>query len=129
MAPSSLRLSPSALHYAWRKNVLAASSRRTVLSSIRFQSTDVSQGGKNTLPWSEYLSIRRGKRKWEMVSSMIWTYARGDVTSILFLFQALTIPCVLAGLAGGAAYFGSMELDATKPVMVRGFLFIQVLHR
>jgi hypothetical protein len=64
-----------------------------------------------------------------MVSSMIWTYARGDVTSILFLFQALTIPCVLAGLAGGAAYFGSMELDATKPVMVRGFLFIQVLHR
>jgi hypothetical protein len=32
--------------------------------------------------------------------------------------QALTIPCVLAGLAGGAAYFGSMELDATKPIMV-----------
>jgi import inner membrane translocase subunit TIM23 len=26
---------------------------------------------------------------------------------------------VLAGLAGGAAYFGSMELDATKPIMVR----------
>lgn len=68
MAPPSLRLSPSALHYAWQKNVLAASSRRTVISSIRFQSTDVSQGAKNTLPWSEYLSIRRGKRKWEMVS-------------------------------------------------------------
>jgi len=31
--------------------------------------------------------------------------------------MALTIPCVLAGLAGGAAYFGSMELDATKPIM------------
>ena len=28
------------------------------------------------------------------------------------------MPCVLAGLAGGAAYFGSMELDATKPIMV-----------
>ena len=32
--------------------------------------------------------------------------------------QAVTGPCVLAGLAGGAAYFGSMELDATKPIMV-----------
>jgi len=97
MASSSLQLSPPALHYVWRRNVLAASSRRTVLSSIRFRSTEgVSQGAKNTLPWSEYLAIRRGKRKWEM---------------------ALTIPCVLAGLAGGAAYFGSMELDATKPIM------------
>jgi hypothetical protein len=68
MASSSLRPSPSALHYVWRRNVLVTSSRRTVLSSIRFQSTDVSQGAKNTLPWSEYLAIRRGKRKWEMVS-------------------------------------------------------------
>jgi len=93
---SSLRLSPSPLHYVSRRNILTASARRTVLPSIRFQSTDVSQGAKNTLPWSEYLTIRRGKRKWEM---------------------ALTIPCVLAGLAGGAVYFGSMELDATKPIM------------
>ena len=124
MAPSSLRLSPSPLHYVWRRNILAASSRRTVLSSIRFQSTDVSQGANNTLPWSEYLAIRRGKRKWEMVSLIIRSYARDNVTKILFLFQALTIPCVLAGLAGGAAYFGSMELDATKPIMVREFLFI-----
>jgi hypothetical protein len=123
MASSSLRLSPSASHYVWRRNILAPSSRRTILSSIRFQSTNVSQGAENTLPWSEYLAIRRGKRKWEMVSSIIRSYAR-DVTRILFLFQALTIPCVLAGLAGGAAYFGSMELDATKPIMVREFLFI-----
>src|SRR6267154_5876676 len=36
MASSSLRLSPSELHYVWRRNILAASSRRTVLSSIRF---------------------------------------------------------------------------------------------
>ena len=113
----------------WRRNILAASSRRTVLSSIRFQSVDVSQGAKNTLPWSEYLAIRRGKRKWEMVSLLIWSNARDNVTRILFLFQALTIPCVLAGLAGGAAYFGSMELDATKPIMVRGLLFIHVLRR
>jgi import inner membrane translocase subunit TIM23 len=124
MASSSLRLSPPASCYVWRRNVLAASSRRTVLSSIRLQSTDVSQGAKNTLPWSEYLAIRRGKRKWEMVSLIIWSHARDDVIRILFLLQALTIPCVLAGLAGGAAYFGSMELDASKPIMVREFLFI-----
>jgi import inner membrane translocase subunit TIM23 len=123
MASSSLPLSPSPLRYAWRRNIIATSSRRTVLSSIRFQSTDVSQGAKNTLPWSEYLSIRRGKRKWEMVSLIFRIYSRDNMTMISFLFQALTIPCVLAGLAGGAAYFGSMELDATKPIMVREFLF------
>jgi mitochondrial import inner membrane translocase subunit TIM23 len=124
MTSSSLRLSPSPLHYVSRRNILTASARRTVLPSIRFQSTDVSQGAKNTLPWSEYLTIRRGKRKWEMVGLIIWGYGRDDVIRILFLFQALTIPCVLAGLAGGAAYFGSMELDATKPIMVRELLFI-----
>jgi hypothetical protein len=59
-----------------------------------------------------------------MVGLIIWGYGRDDVIRILFLFQALTIPCVLAGLAGGAAYFGSMELDATKPIMVRELLFI-----
>ena len=41
--------------------------------------------------------------------------------------QALTIPCVLGGLAGGAAYFGSMELDATKPIMVREISSMRVL--
>jgi import inner membrane translocase subunit TIM23 len=34
---------------------------------------------------------------------------------------------VLAGLAGGAAYFGSIELDATKPIMVRKFSSMRVL--
>jgi import inner membrane translocase subunit TIM23 len=34
---------------------------------------------------------------------------------------------VLAGLAGGAAYFGSMELDATKPIMVREISSMRVL--
>jgi len=92
----SLRPSTPALHCVSRRSIVATSSRRGVLSPIRLKSTDVSQAAKDTLPWSEYLAIRRGKRKWEM---------------------ALTMPCVLAGLAGGAAYFGSMELDATKPIM------------
>jgi len=96
MVSSSLPPSSLAFHCLLRRNILAVGSRRNVLSSIRLKSTNVSQGGQNTLPWSEYLAIRRGKRKWEM---------------------AMTIPCVLAGLAGGAAYFGSMELDATKPIM------------
>ncbi|KAH9997590.1 mitochondrial import protein Pam17-domain-containing protein [Russula vinacea] len=103
MASPSLRLSPLALHCVSRRGVLAVNSRRNVLLSIRLKSTNASQSGQNTLPWSEYLAIRRGKRKWEM---------------------ALTIPCVLAGLAGGAAYFGSMELDATKPIMVREYFFV-----
>ncbi|KAH9966542.1 mitochondrial import protein Pam17 [Russula dissimulans] len=96
MATSSVE--SLALRCASRRNVItiSTSSRRNVLSSIRFKSTDVSQAAKDTLPWSEYLAIRRAKRKWEL---------------------ALTVPCVLAGLAGGAAYFGSMELDATKPIM------------
>ncbi|KAI0005907.1 mitochondrial import protein Pam17 [Russula compacta] len=96
MATSYFRSSSLPLHCVSWRNIRATSSRRNVLSSIRLKSTDVSQAAKDTLPWSEYLAIRRGKRKWEMV---------------------LTIPCVVAGLAGGAAYFGSMELDATKPIM------------
>jgi len=96
MVTSSLRPSPFALHCVSRRSLLATASRRNASISIRLKSTDVSQVAKDTLPWSDYLAIRKGKRKWEM---------------------ALTIPCVLAGLAGGAAYFGSMELDATKPIM------------
>jgi mitochondrial import inner membrane translocase subunit TIM23 len=125
MTTSSLQASPLAFHCMSRRSVLPTVSRRNLLSSIRPKSTDVSQAAKDTLPWSEYLAIRRAKRKWEMVS-------------FLYLFlelllrlrewnQALTIPCVLAGLAGGAAYFGSMELDATKPIMVGEITSICVL--
>jgi hypothetical protein len=71
MAPSSLRLSPLTFHCMSRRSILAFSSRKNVLSSIRLKSTDVSQGTQNSLPWSEYLAIRRGKRKWEMVSFII----------------------------------------------------------
>ncbi|KAH9981424.1 mitochondrial import protein Pam17-domain-containing protein [Lactifluus volemus] len=90
MATCSFRNPPAALHcLSQRTTILAKNVPRYVPPSIRLKSTD-------SLPWSEYLAIRRSKRKWEI---------------------ALTVPCVLAGLAGGAAYFGSMELDATKPIM------------
>ncbi|TFY81435.1 hypothetical protein EWM64_g2574 [Hericium alpestre] len=62
----------------------------------RSKTTSASQGQKETLPWAEYLAIRKGKRRWEM---------------------ALTIPCMAAGFVGGATYFGSLEMDATKPIM------------
>ncbi|KAG5644226.1 hypothetical protein DXG03_008821 [Asterophora parasitica] len=31
--------------------------------------------------------------------------------------QIVTIPCALLGFLGGAAYFGTLETDPTKPVM------------
>ncbi|KAG8217791.1 mitochondrial import protein Pam17 [Butyriboletus roseoflavus] len=54
------------------------------------------ESSKDAITWPEYLEIRRGKRRWE---------------------TALTIPSSLLGLVGGAAYFGSLETDATKPIM------------
>ncbi|KAH7889499.1 mitochondrial import protein Pam17 [Phlebopus sp. FC_14] len=56
----------------------------------------VSEAAKQNLSWPEYLDIRRNKRSWE---------------------TAVTIPCTLLGFAGGVAYFGSLETDATKPIM------------
>ncbi|CAL1705662.1 unnamed protein product [Somion occarium] len=54
-----------------------------------------SQAEKESLPWSEYLAIRRRKRRWE---------------------TAVTIPLTIAGFAGGVMYFGSLEMDPTKPI-------------
>ncbi|KAH9921554.1 mitochondrial import protein Pam17 [Epithele typhae] len=48
-----------------------------------------------TLPWQEYLAIRKRKRRWEM---------------------AVTIPSTIAGFMGGIAYFGTIEADPTKPI-------------
>jgi len=135
MVTSSLRPSPFVLHCVSRRNPLATASRRNVLISIRLKSTDVSQVAKDTLPWSDYLAIRKGKRKWEMVRHYLlistfgsWFLRLRDWNFVSFSPQALTIPCVLAGLAGGAAYFGSMELDATKPIMVREASSSRALH-
>ncbi|KAL4077218.1 mitochondrial import protein Pam17 [Scleroderma yunnanense] len=62
----------------------------------RLSTNNPSQAATQSLTWSKYLDIRRRKRRWE---------------------TAVTIPCTLLGLAGGVAYFGSMETDATKPIM------------
>jgi len=47
------------------------------------------------LTWPDYLAIRGQKRKWEM---------------------AATIPSIVLGFGAGAAYFGSRDIDATKPI-------------
>jgi import inner membrane translocase subunit TIM23 len=91
MASPPLRLSP--LHCVSRRSILAVGSRRNVLSSIRLKSTDVSQGAQNTLPWSDYLAIRRGKRKWEMVSWIIifWAMFPTMLTGILIIFSLVGV--------------------------------------
>ncbi|KAH7921385.1 mitochondrial import protein Pam17 [Leucogyrophana mollusca] len=74
---------------------LAPRTTRFRMRSTRQNST-VSEAAKQNLTWPEYLDIRRNKRKWE---------------------TAVTIPCSILGFAGGVAYFGSLETDATKPIM------------
>ncbi|KAG5637941.1 hypothetical protein H0H81_002535 [Sphagnurus paluster] len=74
-----------------------ASGRKQVI--LRFQSTAAKQPAVTAVPkltWPEYLAIRGGKRKWQTV---------------------VTIPCALLGFFGGAAYFGALETDPTKPIM------------
>ncbi|KAG1742412.1 mitochondrial import protein Pam17 [Suillus occidentalis] len=68
---------------------------RAVLN-IRHNSNTVSEAEQQNLTWPEYLEIRKSKRKWE---------------------TAATIPACILGLVGGLAYFGSLESDATKPIM------------
>ncbi|EJF66322.1 mitochondrial import protein Pam17 [Dichomitus squalens] len=57
--------------------------------------SQVSQVEKETLPWQEYLAIRKRKRRWE---------------------TAVTIPTTVAGFVGGISYFGNLEMDPNKPI-------------
>lgn len=41
--------------------------------------------------------------------------------------QVATVPGTLLGLFGGAAYFGSLDTDPTKPIMVRNLSFVRIL--
>ncbi|OBZ69185.1 Presequence translocated-associated motor subunit PAM17, mitochondrial [Grifola frondosa] len=67
-------------------------------SSGAAKSSSVSQAEKETLPWPEYLKIRKNKRRWE---------------------TAVSIPMSIGGFMGGIAYFGNLEMDPTKPIFVR----------
>ncbi|KAJ3478711.1 hypothetical protein NLI96_g9571 [Meripilus lineatus] len=101
---ASLRFSnPSKIVYS-----LQASSRshiRTVPRKSVFSRSQASFTGagkpapsraeQESLPWAEYLKIRRNKRRWE---------------------TAVTIPLTFIGFAGGVMFFGSLEMDPTKPI-------------
>jgi mitochondrial import inner membrane translocase subunit TIM23 len=73
---------------------------------------------KETLPWAEYLSIRKTKRRWETVRGAGHRCWLAMLNGIL-LGQAMTIPMTIAGFAGGIAALGNMEIDPTKPIFVR----------
>ncbi|KAI9508446.1 mitochondrial import protein Pam17-domain-containing protein [Russula earlei] len=82
---------PLALRCASRRSVLSISPPRNVVFSIRFQVDRCIAGGEG---FTAVVRVsRRSAREAEMGT----------------------------GWAGGAAYFGSMELDATKPIMVQTF--------
>lgn len=82
---------------------------------IRKNFSTVSESSTDTITWPEYLEIRRGKRRWETVYCL---HCPQNGYLLMPFFQAVTIPASLLGLVGGAAYFGSLETDATKPIMV-----------
>ncbi|KAL6301606.1 mitochondrial import protein Pam17 [Sparassis latifolia] len=63
--------------------------------SASTKKSPVTSEQQETLPWAEYLAIRKKKRRWE---------------------TAMTIPLTIAGFAGGVAYFGNLDVDPTKPI-------------
>ncbi|KIM86345.1 hypothetical protein PILCRDRAFT_322851 [Piloderma croceum F 1598] len=67
--------------------------RKAVFTRVN---STVSEAAKQQLSWPEYLAIRGQKRKWE---------------------TAVTIPATIAGFVSGAWYFGSLHMDATKPIL------------
>ncbi|KAH8099577.1 mitochondrial import protein Pam17 [Cristinia sonorae] len=54
-----------------------------------------SKAEQESLPWGQYLTIRKNKRRWETI---------------------VTIPTTILGFTGGIMYFGSQEMDPTKPI-------------
>ncbi|KAI0672679.1 mitochondrial import protein Pam17-domain-containing protein [Trametes maxima] len=64
-------------------------------SSPGRSSAQPTQAEKESLPWQEYLTIRKRKRRWE---------------------TAVTIPVTAGGFFVGISYFGNLETDPTKPI-------------
>ncbi|KAF8607631.1 mitochondrial import protein Pam17 [Ceratobasidium sp. AG-I] len=67
-------------------------SRRPTFPQTRASSTSA-PSNEAPLSWPEYLAIRKGKRRWEM---------------------ATTIPSTFLALSAGLSYFGSIESDPTS---------------
>ncbi|KAK7694032.1 hypothetical protein QCA50_003608 [Cerrena zonata] len=95
-----LRFQPSTSKLRQHSLTFSARWKSTAKPSLASQAAATSKATpsiteKETLPWAEYLSIRKNKRRWE---------------------TAVTIPLTIAGFAGGVMYFGSLEMDPTKPI-------------
>ncbi|KAG8796772.1 TIM23 complex component [Ceratobasidium sp. 428] len=77
--------------------VLLVGSRHAQVCRSRIQTRTLNTGASPTkeppLSWSEYLAIRKRKRRWEM---------------------ATTIPSTFLAFGAGLAYFGSIESDPTS---------------
>ncbi|KAF8315203.1 mitochondrial import protein Pam17 [Clavulina sp. PMI_390] len=83
------RVLPSTLHRA-----LATSSATNASANPTTSATPSNAGP--LLPWSEYLAIRRGKRKWEI---------------------ATTIPTTITAFTTGFSYFGSLQPEPGTLIM------------
>ena len=74
------------------------------------------------LTWPKYLAIKRSKRTWQTVSQWPTKVILNRVNSCDNL-KAVAIPSSLAGLAGGALYFGNLDTDPTKLILVWTYFF------
>ena len=75
------------------------------------------------LTWPKYLAIKRSKRTWQTVSQWPTKVILNRVNSCDNL-KAVAIPSSLAGLAGGALYFGNLDTDPTKLILVWTYFFL-----
>ncbi|KJA26982.1 hypothetical protein HYPSUDRAFT_131783 [Hypholoma sublateritium FD-334 SS-4] len=70
----------------------AANAAQTTRSAAKPATETISA---EDISWPQYLNIKKSKRTWQ---------------------TAVTIPCALLGLAGGAVYFGNLDTDPMKPI-------------
>ncbi|CAE6448730.1 unnamed protein product [Rhizoctonia solani] len=83
---------------------------RAGLTNVRLSSTNI-PSKEPVLSWPEYLTIRKKKRRWEIVSTF---YAQNSPTDSDCVIQATTIPSTFLALSTGLSYFGSIESDPSS---------------
>lgn len=93
---------------------------QSTVSKVEPVTAKVEPKPQASLTWPDYLAIRHSKRKWQMVRKKKIT-RQGATNSI---FQAAMVPSALIGLFGGAAYFGTLDADPMKPILVFTFFII-----
>lgn len=92
--------------------------------ALRSGTGKVTEIEQETLPWADYLAIRKKKRRWETVRLLCPRLMCSCLLVVALLFnvradKAMTIPFTAAGFIGGVMYFGNLDIDPTKPIFVR----------